>query len=390
MSSRSLRTFCTSGTLFKNHWKSTINVKTPQLATSSIPFQPKSLLVLATTNLLPQVIKQAIGLYDQNIQVILAGVDTIKGNRMGVSELWMDKRIDILDSQALDEDTHDHDHDHDHDHHHHQDSGVNITTVKDKNWKLIDSQLAIKFGFNNTTNTIQFPLANSLFSTHLLVTLFVLDPIAHAHDAHDKSLSKLTIELPEPIFPNDKPIKTTDYDLWVPLTDEPLYITNCVGNLIKSLSNKSAAKILENNQKLLSFNSKETKVFIKIYHSPDSQGYDNNYSSMNKHEIIAGGGGWGAKADTIVVAPPAKLSKGDRVELFMLPPRNHQRDYDNLDVTYDHQGLEFDCSIPQLSYDDLNFDEEVKQFNQFGCGTELGFQYNQVNYKSGGEKLIIL
>lgn len=305
----------------------------------------------------------------------MAGVDTIKGSRMGVSELWMDKRMKILKSSPLSQDQNEPQPPNDVD-------GINVVQVKDKNWKSIESDLTIQFRNGSEKGHVKFPLANSLFTTEQLVTLFLLDP--SQTDPHDKPLSKLSLELTSDIFNPGTSTNVSEQDLWVPLTNEPMYITNCVGNLIKSLNNRSAAKILENNEKLLAFNSKETKVYIKIYHKADSTGFDTNFTSYNKHEIIAGGGGWGAKADTIVVAPPAKLSKGDRVELFMLPPRKYQPQKSN---SFDCEGFEFECSPPEESYE-LEFGEQC-HFNQFSCGSEQGFEFNDVNYKSSGEKLII-
>lgn len=370
MNGQFVRQFSQSSRALEAYWRSTVNNLNPTIKALPGDFSPKSVVLLSTVNVLPHIIKQAIGLYDQNIQVVVAGIDTVKGSRVGFSELWMDQRMNILSSAPLQQESHEHAHS----------DGVNIVTLKDKNWKLIDSELNLNFNDGSSPRSVKFSLANSLFDTLQLVTLFQLDPKNNA--IHDKSLSKLSVELPK-LF--ETPTSFLEQDLWVPLTEnsEPLYITNCVGNLIKSINNKSAAKMLENNHKLMSINSKETKVYVKIYRNSDSKGHVVGPCKVNKHEIIAGGGGWGAKADTIVVAPPAKLAKGDRVEIFMLPPRDLQP----TPKQFDQSGFEFECIIPEQSYHQPMGD--LKQYDQFAGGSELGFEFNEVNYKSMGERILI-
>lgn len=278
----------------------------------------------------------------------MAGVDTVKGSRNGLSQFWSDKSLAIT-AEAYSE-------------------------SNSKNWKPTDSQLGLKF---SESHIVLLPLANSLFATGNLITLFQLDPFDPSSPLNDKLLKLATITLPE----DDLSINEIQvFDRWTPLfeDEEPMYITNCIGNLIKAINNKSAAKYLETNEKLMSLKSKETEVYTKVTRN----------GKQNRHQVVAGGGGWGPKADTIVVSPDAKIRKNDQIDFFMLTPEDKIKPLDLVESTF-----EFECSVPEASYGKLGYGEidngNVKHFSSFGCGSEGGFIYNDTNHKSPGERVTL-
>ncbi|EGV64132.1 hypothetical protein PSN45_003768 [Yamadazyma tenuis] len=333
-----IRHFRSSSRLCDSFWKTVVHP-----TTSLIPhpqFAPKSVILLSTPSNLPAVTQQAIELYDSKVQVIVAGIDTIKGSRNGVSALWLDSHLDI--------------------------SGVLYQEAMTKNWKKTDSNLQLNF----SKNSIHLPLANSLFSTGNLITLFHLDP--RGSPFHDKLLKSISINLPDEVI---RPSLIDIQDRWTPLFDEPMYVTNCIGNLIKSINNKSAAKFLETNSKLMSLKSKETEVYVKLTQTTNGEPMENRF------QVIAGGGGWGPKADTIVISPDAKVAKKDQVEFFMLTPEDKTRPLQ----MQDFGGFEFECSVPETDYTVDDGEEQV--FDSFGCGSEAGFKHNSTNHKSPGERV---
>lgn len=330
-------------------------------------FNPASVVVFSTPNNLPRVIDESIKAFQNDkIEVYVAGVDSILNScRDGVSELWLDEAISVKDSILLEDRD-------DLNNQPRESDGVNIVVAR-KNWKSISSNFNISIG---NKHNVDISLANTVFSTEHLVTLFYFNNSCDENSG--KALCELSITLPE-IAADESAVLS---DKWVPLYEEnspELFVTDCAGNLVKLVNSKSAAGYLENNEKLMSIGSKETEVYVKLY----KKGQDHPL----KYQVIAGGGGWGAKANIIVLSPDAKLSKGDRIEFFMLTPEDR---YQN--VTIDTSTLQnkfmVETTHEQVNY---NHEEQQEQLLQtvFACGSEQGFRYNGIKHGSAGERLAI-
>lgn len=355
--------------------KTTLN---PQQVSLTPPSQlsPKSLIVLSTPTQLNEVIGRSIDLHQEHdLQVVVAGVDSVvpHSHRNGISELWLDEPIKIEESTQLEEKDRQHEHPK-------QSDGIHIVTAKE-NWKTIDSNFDITL---NLKNKVRLSLANTVFQTHHLVTLFYFQPsyIQESHNNSGQTLSDLAISLPESTINFGK---AQSFDKWTPLYDsesEPLLILKCTGNLVKEINRKPAAKFLENNDKLMNIGSKDTQVFVKLYKP--------NQELPQKFEVIAGGGGWGAKANMLAISPEAKLSTGDRIEFFMLTPEDRFKPNPELDTTLQN-GFVFECSYENVTYNETfgNDGETIELQNLFGCGSEKGFKLNNINFASAGERLLI-
>ncbi|KAK6458777.1 uncharacterized protein RJT20DRAFT_123858 [Scheffersomyces xylosifermentans] len=340
----------------------------------------ESVIVVSTPSNLPQVIEEAINVFQsKKIQVCVAGVDSVVPNssRNGVSELWLSKPFQIKSSVLLEDRD-------DLNNKPRESDGVNIVVAR-KNWKNIDSNLQVVL---NEAATVDLKLANTVFSTNHLVTLFYFQPEneeTHLYNS-GQTLCDLTIELPKDTVPVGTEVKS--YDRWTPLYDNsvegPFLITNCIGNLLKQINNKSASGYLEKNNKLMSLGSKDTKVYVKLYKQ-------NNPEKAFKYEVIAGGGGWGAKASTIALSPDAKLEKGDRVEFFMLTPSDRFSKQESEVAGADLQGkLTFEATYEEQAYADGSEGKKAEVLeNVFGCGSEEEFKFNGVKHSSAGERLTI-
>lgn len=330
-----VRYFHNTSRCLENMYRSTINTSSPVI---ELPrFTPKSVILLSTVSNLPSIIGQAIKLYDNDLQVIVGGVDTIKGSRNAVSELWSDEVLDI------------------------QGEEFNESQLHNKNWRSIQTNLRFQFG-KQYKNEILMPLANSIFSTGNIVTLFQL---YKNHPLNDKMLRLLSVRLPKDVLSS---YKYEVEDRWTPLFEggEPKIITNLKGNLIKTINNKGAANFLEKNNKLMDIKSKETEVYVKI-------------NDIFRYQVIAGGGGWGAKADTLVISPDAKVAKNDTIEFYMVTPEDKFKPVE----IKEFDGFEFECSLAESNYSESG--GEQQQFDSFSAGSELGVTFNGINHKSPAE-----
>lgn len=327
--------------------------------------KPKSVLILSTPQNLPNSIESAISLHEnQDLQVVVAGVERMvpNGAANGVSELWMDDFMKFENPTLLS--------DKDKPEPLRASDGIHPVGAK-VNWKLIDSSInlniqGVELGLN---------LANTAFYTNLLSTLFFFQPkgLGELSTFSGQTLCGLLVVLPE-LLANLK--KKSVHDNWTPLASdesEELLVTNCTGNLLKGLNNLPASLFLEKNDKLMSIGSKDTKVYVKV---------TGNDGSKKRYEVIAGGGGWGAKADLLALSPEAQLKKGDRVEFFMVKPEDQGKGKIGL---VSNQFL-FECAPESKNYEEAQPTSQTVE-NLFGCGSEIGFVADGVNHKSPGESL---
>lgn len=362
--SRSVRRFATSTIKSASFFARTTVAPTGLPITLPHGIDCKSVLLLATPQNLVATIESAISLHrDEKLQVIVAGVERIvpNGESNGISELWMDARMEIKDPILLSEE--------DKPEPLRASDGVHPVGAK-VNWKQVDATLNL----NVLDFDIAMKLANTAFYTNLLSTLFYLEP-EQKDDIYSHSgetLCGLLATLPdlEPLFGT-----ACIYDNWTSLTasDEPLVVTKCTGNLLKGINKKPASLYLEQNEKLLSISSRETKVYVKI---------TEKNGTTRRYEVIAGGGGWGAKADLLAISPDAKLQVGDHVEFFMVAPKDQGKMRTGV---ISNQFL-FECAPEAKSYDESRQSTQTID-NLFGCGSESGFVVSGVNHKSPGESL---
>lgn len=361
-----------SKSLAQVYSRTTVNPSNYSLNVPSA-FKPRSVVLLTTPTNLPQIIEQSIDIHQtKDIQVVVAGIDTMVPNwhRNGVSELWMDEPVQINHSVQLDERD-------DFDAQPNESDGIHIVVAR-KNWKSVDSKLKIAL---NEGTSVEMQLANTVFSTGNMVTLFYLDGKT---SNSGQTLCELSMQLPTGIVMNDSQVLTTDR--WQPLydytTEEPFHISNCIGNLVKEVNGKSAAGYLESNNKLMSIGSKDTQVFVKIYSANDP--------AVHKYEVIAGGGGWGAKANIIALSPEAKPQKADRIEFYMLTPSERfSNALNTISVDKASNSFIFESSYEQQGYEQESSDPEFQIEKLFGCGCEEGYVLNGVKHLSAGERLIV-
>lgn len=298
------------------------------------------------------------------MQVVVAGVDSVvpNGVRNGLSELWMDDYMDISSSVHLNQKDLKTVRDAD---------GVSLVSARE-NWKSINAVLRLGVA---PEQTLDLSLANTAFSTNTLATLFYFQPKQLQGKDGDKNmgetLCELTVNLP-PLEPALSPPQSIDR--WTSLSEgDNLVITECTGNLVKKINTLPAAKFLEHNEALMSIKSKDTKVYVKVHQK----------TGTKKYEVIAGGGGWGVKADLLAISPEAKLKKGDRLEFFMVTPEDRFLGFRAAVVS---NQILFECTPEATQYEEAPKAEQLVD-NLFGCGCEHGFLHNGVNCKSPGESL---
>ncbi|CAK9439783.1 uncharacterized protein LODBEIA_P38830 [Lodderomyces beijingensis] len=350
---------------FKHYARTTVNPVDFRLTPPS-NVTPKSVLVFSTPTCLPSIIQDAIDLHQTNrLQVVVAGIDTMVpfSSRNGVSELWLEQEMKIGTSVLLEEKD-------DINKPPRESDGINPVSAR-KNWKDITGSVSFKL---KNEMEARVTLANTVFSSGSIITLFYFDSKMGLSGQH---LCELSLELPHGVIPRHSRAVVEDH--WTPLyPNESFKITKCVGNLLKQVENKPAAKFLEENNSLVSLKSKDTEVYVKVR----KQGT----THVDRFKVVAGGGGWGAKADIIALSAEAQPSVGDLIEFYMVTPQH--RFQPQHDVSKYH-----DCFALQSSYEETSYGSRLAQEqvfeNAFGCGSEKGFFWNGVGHVSPGETVFV-
>ncbi|KAI5967991.1 hypothetical protein CANMA_002759 [Candida margitis] len=351
--------------------KSTINPISFRLQPPT-KFTPQSVLIFSTSANLPQIIEDVLDLHQRdNLQIVVAGIDTMVpfSARNGVSELWLDHRLKIGNSLLLEERD-------DLNKPPKESDGVNPVTAR-KNWKNIQGHLSLQMKHEMEA---KISLANTVFSTGSILTLFYFD--TESNVAHSgQHLCELEVTLPRGVVPNHATVKVEDK--WTALyPGKSFKITNCVGNLLKSIEKNPAAKYLEKNDKLMRLKSKDTEVFVKLR--------KRGTTVVERFKVTAGGGGWGAKADIIALSPEAKPNVGDEVEFFMVTPDDRFIQQRGNEVERFSHTFAFMSSYEETAYHGDGLDAEGEMvYETFGCGSEQGFYFNGVKHHSPGETAYI-
>lgn len=332
-------------------------------------FSAKSVMLLSTPLLLPQVIDQALLLnQEKDIQVVVAGVDRMvpNGASLGISELWLKDLISIDHSELLKEEENPP----------RESDGVHAVKI-DKNWKMVDSSLQVNFCPNLSVN---LKLANTIFTTLKPVTMFFLQDSSVAHADSGQTLRELAISLPI----DEMPLKRVEHeDKWIPLhesEEEELIITSSAGNLLKQINDEPASRFLQENEKLMSRINKEAEVYVKLIKKETGK--------VERHRVVAGGGEWGAKANILAISPEAHPRKGDRIEFFMLDPESCNHDSQNDKKSWNNV-MVFECSSPDTVYPSTIPGDFHMYNNVFGCATEGGYSINGIQYRSAGDRSLI-
>ncbi|KAL7662633.1 FIST domain-containing protein [[Candida] zeylanoides] len=316
--------------------------------------EDKAAIILATPSCLELAIDACSRHHevDKSTQMVVAGVDSLLNSRVGISELWLANRLEVTHADELDDARAPPK----------QSDGVNVVSAKE-NWKPTKASLGLEFASLN----VEVSLANTLFSTGYLTSLFYID---QSSALSGRALQNLGVRLA-----GDASVLDAN-DSWTPLYDyskQNHTITRVVGNLIKGINDKSASSFLQENDKLMAIGSKDTQVFVKIYKKSQAP---------QRFEIIAGGGEWGVKASTLVISPQAQVAVGDGIEFYMLTPENRKARAKPLP-----EGLvaRFECCPEQDSYA-IAKGTETTVNSVFAAGSETGFSVNGVQHRSAGEQ----
>lgn len=322
------------------------------------------------------------------MQLFCASVDTIApfSSRDGICQMWFDKEIQIDYSKTIRELK-------DHSHHHLEANGAPIH-VKERNWDANKSCLKMVLPLSSQNSIeIQIRLATTLFFNSELVSCFYMPSSAEIRDVNPEYLKNGNQFLMEAgiTFPRLLGLQEVHWlNCFTEILTPPLTITLFKGNLIKELNHKSASSFLQDNKSFMDSMDKETKIYAVLLDS-----LTGSPLSIQKYEVIAGGGSWGAKSNTLVLEPEASkfLKKGQSIKFYYINSNvtssqiisSHEKFLDAKNLLLG--GLMMETSAQESSYATDN-GEEREYENLVSFGSEKRLQVNGTNFNSQGELVV--
>lgn len=337
-------------------------------------FTPKSLILLTTPARINDVINQSIEMNQgKDVQVAVGCVDAVlpNGCRDGIAEMWLDDYVEIESSTLLEAV----------DNNRNREYGAFSSRMRSEkdSWRIIPTSFSIGL---SDFDRINLSLANTVFSTGQLATMFFLQPKGFPeHPNQGQTLCELKVTIRNNVFGTS--LNNAVKDRWIPLREpheEPLIVTSCIGNLIKEINGQSASRFLSGNKKVMDLQSKDTEIYLKLY--------KNHLKKAERFKVIAGGGEWGTKANILAITPLAQLEKGDRLEFYMISP-SEKFTLNDVSLEELRNTLTFECVPEEQTYSEEHEGNSQVFLGIFGGGSEKGFSYNGILHESPGELLLI-
>ncbi|CCH45883.1 Kleisin, abnormal closure, protein 2 [Wickerhamomyces ciferrii] len=317
---------------------------TPTDSLKSLSFTPRSLILLSNSRNIQKATQDILELSNasqalsrvldiiklsnsnQSLSLVLASVDSVYQDY--TSEIWLSKPLTFQDALTLDE----------------------------NGDKFQQHKTQLTFDFHK--DQIKLPLVRTDPFTDFPYTLcFKLQD-----GSFSPILSELSISLP--LIPSEVKSKTS---LEV-IHQDWFRITSHLDNMIKTINGKPASEILLSKLKDANLGKTQESVFLELR----SKGV-----SINKYEVIAGGGEYGAKSEMLVLNCD-KLPQAENLEgRFLCSIGN----VDNQNP----KGL----IIEQVSDDSriVLKDKDILLDNHLRIGNEAGFEYNEVNFKARDDQV---
>lgn len=359
----------------------------------------KSLLLLVTKNYCTTSLLKNIFEFqkDKDIQLIFAAVDTIApySNRSGILQLWVNRTIQIEDSQTLKDY-----------------NKIQLEKFKSneiiKNGRIISKSLDLNHGklhnnyFSMHVNFInskfanrhtgcvvnydlKFKTANTLFNNNNMQTCFYLlsesqkavlkkaDPkqfpnLRKLLDNNNNLLNNIEISIP-PIQFNSK-LTLHKYDGLTDIGEKFLKISQIKGNLVFKIDDQPASSILQNNSDLMNLMDKNCRIFAVLKTST---------GETRKFEIIAGGGSYGDKSNILAIDPScikflekvhADGNTDIYIKFYLYKPRNIEDSIQRRKLIFErNSGLYIEKSPEEENFTKACGQERVLE-NIIGIGSE--------------------
>ncbi|GMM35820.1 hypothetical protein DASC09_031450 [Saccharomycopsis crataegensis] len=389
-------------------------------STKKLDFEPKSLLLFSTPQYSKQLVSKLVDLKESSmdLQILYASVDCIApfSSRNGISELWLSNRMSIPTSRSIEEVKSE------------QENtpaskpGRIISTKSDEHWDLSsNSNLSLNVPFiprnlmhhhslPQTLTKIKFQLGSTIFhNSDLFTTCFyfvsqkerktlsrldmkTFDYIKHYLDNDGKYLHDLEVALPPLILPS-RNLSMDNYNNLKPIDlGDDLRISELTGNLVRKINGKPASSVIQDDKKLMSQMNKDSRIYVTIEN-------DDEEEMRRRFEVIAGGGAWGAKADTLAIDPEALefMRVGTKLSFFLYQTGEKslkQENEEKMKIFFPEgldscNGVLAEKSGPQEGY---NADSGIAEGdatmileNVFAFGSEKKLTVNDINHDSDGE-----
>ncbi|KAK9245501.1 hypothetical protein V1506DRAFT_553800 [Lipomyces tetrasporus] len=368
----------------------------PDLLVRQPEFTPASLLLIATPQYANE-LYSAVAEKSHPFSVYGAVVDVVPpgGKRDGISYLWTSQPITVNHSNstslsvARSKGTHSH---------RDQDGRVDpaargrYVSKGGQQWVL--NKLYLSLAFNDGAKNVRIQSASTIFETGVEGILAARE----AGTAEPELYGTMELNIPLNISfeePERTPVlEVLENKSVLEGESATMYVTSKRDNIIKTINGRAASSFLEASLAASLFLEAPPPMDTPL-RSKDAE-YQKNRSvyavldDKARHKVIAGGGGWGARAGMLVLDPEAEIREGEKIQ-FLVSTNKVQDELDSeFDIGDDQKGkLFFECVAPVQILDDVEENStrsaEIALEDIFGAGSENQFFAGRKKFDVHGE-----
>ncbi|KAK9241416.1 hypothetical protein V1525DRAFT_384814 [Lipomyces kononenkoae] len=366
----------------------------PDLLIRQPQFTPASLLLITT----PQYANELYSFIADGslaFSVFGAVVDVVPpgGKRDGISYLWTSQPIKLSRSNSTPLSLARSQNPHTRDYPVEPAARGRYVSKGGQNWVL--NKLYLSLAFNNGAKNVRIQSASTIFETGVEGILAARE--AGATEPELYGTMELDIPLNISFEDRERTPALVVLENKSMLEGEPstMYITSKKDNIIKTINGRPASSFLEASLAASLFLEGPPPMETR-FRSKDADNQKNRsvyavLDDKSRYKVIAGGGGWGARAGMLVLDPEAEIREGAKIQFWVSTSNGKDQLDSELDFGDDQKGkMYFECVAPVQFLEELEQQEstEVALDDVFGAGSEHQFLVGHRKFDVHGESCV--
>ncbi|KAK9387448.1 hypothetical protein V1515DRAFT_601851 [Lipomyces mesembrius] len=371
----------------------------PDLLIRQPEFAPASLLLIATPQYANE-LYSAVAEESHSFSVYGAVVDVVPpgGKRDGISYLWTSQPITLNYSNstplslARSQDTHAQ---------HHNDGRVDpaargrYVSKGGQQWAL--NKLYLSLAFNEGGKNVRIQSANTIFETGVEGILAAREAGAVEPELYGNMELNIPLNISFEVPERTAALEVLEHKSMLEEEPSTMYVTSKKDNIIKTINGRAASSFLEASLAASIFLEAPPPMDTR-FRSKDADNQKNRsvYAVLDdkaRYKVIAGGGGWGARAGMLVLDPEAEIREGAKIQFLVSTNRAKYEPDSEFNFGDDQKGkLCFECVAPVQLLEELEQESgtstEIALEDIFGAGSENQFFVGRRKFDVHGESCV--
>ncbi|KAK9365272.1 hypothetical protein V1509DRAFT_612710 [Lipomyces kononenkoae] len=262
-------------------------------------------------------------------------------------------------------------------------------------WAL--SKLYLSLAFNNGAKNVRLQSASTIFETGVEGILAARE----AGAAEPELYGTMELDIPLNISFEGRErtaaLEVLENKSMLEGESSTMYITAKKDNIIKTINGRPASSFLEASLAASLFLEgpppMETRFRSKEAENQKNRSVYAVLDDKTRYKVIAGGGGWGARAGMLVLDPEAEIREGAKIQFWISVANNAKDQLDSeFDFGDDQKGkICFECVAPVQFLEELENQQESTEIaleDVFGAGSENQFFVGHKKFDVHGESCV--